>query len=123
MSPKNRFRAEGYGDTRPVDSNDTAEGRARNRRVEVNLVYDESLVEKVGQTGEVTSLPDEDLYYDATTDSRPKAKAGRPKRPAPPPMRSWADDYSLEAARRSRPLPDNSMGIDPCPGCDGVTNK
>jgi flagellar motor protein MotB len=28
----------GYGDTRPVDTNDTAEGRAKNRRVEVKLV-------------------------------------------------------------------------------------
>jgi len=28
----------GYGDTRPIDTNDTEEGRARNRRVEVKLV-------------------------------------------------------------------------------------
>jgi len=28
----------GYGDTRPIDSNDTEEGRARNRRVEVKLM-------------------------------------------------------------------------------------
>jgi len=30
-----RFTATGYADTRPLDSNDTLEGRARNRRVEV----------------------------------------------------------------------------------------
>ncbi len=32
-----QMRAVGYGETRPVASNDTAEGRAQNRRVEVNL--------------------------------------------------------------------------------------
>ncbi len=31
----------GYGDTRPKASNDTAEGRAKNRRVEVRLVPDD----------------------------------------------------------------------------------
>jgi flagellar motor protein MotB len=31
----------GYGDTRPIDSNDTKEGRAKNRRVEVKLVPEE----------------------------------------------------------------------------------
>ena len=120
--PKNRFRAEGYGDTRPVDTNDTSEGRARNRRVEVNLVYDESLVEKVGGVSEISTLPDEDLYFDAeATKSKTRAKA-KARKPKPPPMRSWADEYSLEAAR-SRPLPDNSRGIDSCPGCDGVMNN
>ncbi|HZK07779.1 MAG TPA: OmpA family protein [Bacteroidales bacterium] len=28
----------GYGELRPVAANDTAEGRARNRRVEIHLV-------------------------------------------------------------------------------------
>ena len=28
----------GYGDTRPISSNGTAEGRAKNRRVEVKLM-------------------------------------------------------------------------------------
>jgi chemotaxis protein MotB len=36
-----RFRIEGFGDTRPIDTNDTPEGRARNRRVEVTMLYDE----------------------------------------------------------------------------------
>lgn len=35
--PAQRFHVEGYGDTRPVASNDTSEGRALNRRVEVIL--------------------------------------------------------------------------------------
>lgn len=33
-----RLTAEGYGPTRPIDSNDTKEGRARNRRVEFRIV-------------------------------------------------------------------------------------
>jgi flagellar motor protein MotB len=37
ISP-DRISVIGYGDTRPVDTNDTAEGRAKNRRVEVKLV-------------------------------------------------------------------------------------
>jgi chemotaxis protein MotB len=39
--PAERFRIEGYADTRPVDTNETPEGRARNRRVEVTLLYDQ----------------------------------------------------------------------------------
>jgi outer membrane protein OmpA-like peptidoglycan-associated protein len=38
--PVTRFAIQGYGDTRAIASNDTAEGRARNRRVEITLVPD-----------------------------------------------------------------------------------
>lgn len=40
--PENQFQVEGYGDTRPLESNATASGRARNRRVEV-IVLEEQL--------------------------------------------------------------------------------
>jgi flagellar motor protein MotB len=39
--PLDRISVIGYGDTRPIDSNDTKEGRAKNRRVEVKLVHEE----------------------------------------------------------------------------------
>ncbi len=35
---RDRISVVGYGDTRPISSNDTPEGRVRNRRVEVKLV-------------------------------------------------------------------------------------
>ena len=38
--PATQFAIQGYGETRSAASNDTAEGRARNRRVEITLVPD-----------------------------------------------------------------------------------
>ena len=41
----NCFCASGYGDTRPVASNDTEEGRAQNRRIEISIVLkDDSIM-------------------------------------------------------------------------------
>ncbi|WP_019535767.1 flagellar motor protein MotB [Paenibacillus ginsengihumi] len=34
-----RFRTIGYGEYKPIDSNDTEEGRSRNRRVEVSILH------------------------------------------------------------------------------------
>jgi OOP family OmpA-OmpF porin len=36
--PADRIRARGYGDTQPIESNDTNEGKAKNRRVEILLL-------------------------------------------------------------------------------------
>ena len=38
--PATQFAIQGYGDTRPIASNDTPDGRARNRRVEITLIPD-----------------------------------------------------------------------------------
>jgi chemotaxis protein MotB len=40
--PRNRFGIAGYADTMPVDSNDTATGRARNRRVDIVILNDQA---------------------------------------------------------------------------------
>ena len=34
---KNRMTSAGYGPDRPIDTNDTPEGRANNRRVDINI--------------------------------------------------------------------------------------
>jgi flagellar motor protein MotB len=39
--PQERISVIGYGDTRPIDTNSTEEGRAKNRRVEVKLMFRE----------------------------------------------------------------------------------
>lgn len=106
--PEDRFRAEGYGDTRPVDTNATEAGRARNRRVEVNLVYDESLVGKVGPPEPMQRLTEEQLYFDAAENKRQVKADSKPKasKPLPPLERSWADEYSLESRHMKKDLPD-----------------
>jgi len=35
---KKRLASQGFGEERPIDSNDTEEGRANNRRVELHIV-------------------------------------------------------------------------------------
>lgn len=42
--PRNRFAIAGYADTAPVDSNDTEEGRAHNRRVDVVILNQQAVV-------------------------------------------------------------------------------
>jgi len=42
--PSGRLRAKGFGDTKPIDTNRTAAGRAANRRVAFNVVQTRSRV-------------------------------------------------------------------------------
>lgn len=49
---RNRLQTEGYGETRPVDTNDTDAGRGKNRRVEVAVFANEDL-KKDAEKGDV----------------------------------------------------------------------
>jgi len=98
--PEDRFRVEGYGDTMPVDTNDTPEGRARNRRVEVTLLYDESLVRS--QPAEANA----DVTVEAPPVAVDNAAAVTDPKPA---VREMSD-------------PMESILVNPCPGCDAGDN-
>lgn len=83
-----QFATQGYGDTRPIASNDTPEGRARNRRVEITLVPDAPSHRDFRWSNEVP------LGAVPATDASPRAaqetalshrkKAARPERRAHP---------------------------------------
>lgn len=46
LSSADRIRTEGKGDSMPIASNETAEGRAKNRRVEISIPREETLVKR-----------------------------------------------------------------------------
>jgi chemotaxis protein MotB len=45
--PKDRFSVAGYAETKPTDSNDSAEGRAHNRRVDI-VILNQTVIVKAG---------------------------------------------------------------------------
>ncbi|HEX4278856.1 MAG TPA: flagellar motor protein MotB [Bryobacteraceae bacterium] len=49
--PGDRFAVEGYGDTKPLDSNDSATGRAHNRRVDIVILNQQVIVKQPGAGG------------------------------------------------------------------------
>jgi chemotaxis protein MotB len=77
--PPDRFRIEGYGDTQPIERNDTDAGRARNRRVEVTLLYDND---------------SEEVPVDETRESAWEEEAGVSEEPLPAmePDSGWLTD-------------------------------
>ena len=53
------FCAAGYGATRPVESNDTVEGRAANRRIEISMILKDESVLKIVEQYLALELPGE----------------------------------------------------------------
>ena len=47
--PNDRFSVAGYAETKPIDSNDSAEGRAHNRRVDI-VILDQLVVVQQGSS-------------------------------------------------------------------------
>jgi len=57
---------EAYADTKPVDTNESPEGRARNRRVELALVYGEDILyDEMGEKGPVSTPREEPVQRGA----------------------------------------------------------
>jgi len=54
---KNRLAISGYADTVPVDTNDTPEGRAHNRRVDIVILNQQALIAEPGNAGAAASVP------------------------------------------------------------------
>lgn len=52
------FCAAGYGETRPVDSNDTEEGKAANRRIEISIILKDESVLKIVEEYLKVELPE-----------------------------------------------------------------
>ena len=52
------FCAAGYGETRPVESNDTEEGRAANRRIEISMILKDESVLKIVEQYLALELPE-----------------------------------------------------------------
>jgi len=48
--PSNRLTSEGYGESRPIDSNNSASGRQNNRRVEISLDKDKEMKNNQAET-------------------------------------------------------------------------
>jgi chemotaxis protein MotB len=70
--PKDRFAIGGYAETAPVDTNDTPEGRAHNRRVDIVILNQEALI---GEPGKLAGSP-------GANPAKP-SPAGNPAKPSP----------------------------------------
>jgi len=73
---KKRLSAKGYGEEKPLDTNDTEEGRANNRRVEFHIVEQEGALGEAGAPGAGASAPS------ATTPSSTPPAGAPKKKPA-----------------------------------------
>ena len=77
------FCAAGYGETRPVASNDTVAGQAANRRIEISMILkDESVLDIVEQYLAI-ELPDKDIPSAGSSTSPFSPTPSVPRSPTP----------------------------------------
>jgi chemotaxis protein MotB len=77
--PKGRFSIAGYAETAPVDTNDTAEGRAHNRRVDIVILNQQALIGEPGKlAGAASASPAKPAAAADSTKPSPVAGTGRP---------------------------------------------
>ncbi|MNU25060.1 Motility protein B [compost metagenome] len=81
-----RLRAVGYAETRPIESNDSAAGRAANRRVE--LIMDITQPQKPAQAAAAQPASATAQATPAPAAAAPAPKAAAPAVKAPPPAKS-----------------------------------
>jgi len=77
--PRDRLAVVGYAETMPVDSNDTQEGRAHNRRVDVVILNERGLVpepQAAGAAGNVSPGPTDAKAAPASKSAAAPAPAG-----------------------------------------------
>ncbi len=70
-----RLEAEGYGLTRPIDTNDTAAGRAANRRVEFNIIEQDTTAAPAQNAAEANESEPGETTEDATSEQETPAAA------------------------------------------------
>lgn len=97
--PTTAIAIEGRGERNPIADNGTAEGRARNRRVEISLWYEETLVGK-------TPPPKTERYRESVSD----CGVGSAARPATP-FRITVDGVPIEEDKL-RPEADRERCVD-----------
>lgn len=68
------FCAAGYGETRPVQSNDTEEGRAANRRIEISIILKDDTVLDIVESYLDIEVPEEVAAAAATPSPTPTAR-------------------------------------------------
>ena len=74
--PKDRFAIGGYAETAPIDTNDTPDGRAHNRRVDIVILNQMALIAEPGKFG--GSKPGAGARPTAVADASKPSPAGKP---------------------------------------------